>query len=414
MKSALPPCCEADHVKVISDLNLDQKGFNEAAIIATVPVPGPGGQASYFTGLKSIAQSAEPLVVAIATSVSPWHARVLPAPRSTEAHHPRTAKPCNTGSPLDVANVEGYDLAVVAAAPPVPSRSSWWSTSRTRTCRWSAASATSPRGDRGVVDVLVNGTVVYVSTQKATTPPSLGVEVFDISDPDTIAHLGHIEGVGGRLSIVGKLLYGATSGTFGAPIDGLGGVRSAALGTLALIEGTNPPVVVVGEGPRAAEDFSIKYRVIPASVEVESAQIEYRHEEATVGTPLNAPFNSPGRGEVPLGFGFTFPTVGEIVAQSRLKLRTTEGEEVAGPLRSWRLEQPTVELVFDDEQDEETVTADKPEGGGPRDQRRVVPTVCRGAGEAPISPHQPRTSCLHRWRPAELFRRTRSSRVTAS
>src|SRR6185369_10539226 len=105
---------------------------------------------------------------------------------------------------------------------------------------------------------------------------------------------------GGRLAISGKLLYGAASTTFGTPLDGLGGVRSAAMGTMALIEATNPPVVVVGEGPRAAEDFTVRYRVIPGNVQVESAQIEYRHADADAGAPVSVTLNPEGRGELPL------------------------------------------------------------------------------------------------------------------
>ncbi len=360
MRSALEPCCGVGYFKAVSDLNLDQKGFNEEALIASIPVSGPSGQQSFFTGIKSIPQSAEPLIVATGNFGLALARESSPGGTVYRGTPSKDGETLQYGLALDVATVEGYDIAVVAAIS--GPKQVLMMVDVTNPLLPVVRSVREIVADGAVVDVLVNGTLAYVSTQKATTPASLGVEVFDISDLSTVAYLGRIDGVGGRLSLVGKLLYGATSGTFGAPIEGLGGVRSAALGSFALIEGTNPPVVVVGEGPRAAEDFTLKYRVIPASLEVESAQIEYRYADATVGAPVNVALNSQGRGELPLGFGFTFPAVGQEVARPRLTLKTTAGEDVVGPLRSWRIEQPTVELVFDDDQ-EEAVTADKPEVG---------------------------------------------------
>jgi len=359
MRSALPACCSAEYFKASSDLNLDGKGFNQAAIIATIPVPGPSGQASFFSGIKSLAQSAEPLIVATG-NFGLALARESSAGSTVYRGMPsKDGETLQYGLALDVANVGGYDLAVVAGVS--GTKQILMVVDVSNPLLPVALSVREIVADgRGVVDVLVNGTLVYVSTQKATAPPSLGVEVFDISDPDTIAHLGRIDGVGGRLSIVGKLLYGATSGTFGAPIDGAGGVRSAALGTLALIEGTNPPVVVVGEGPRAAEDFQIRYRVFPPETVVASAKIEYRHGDSTVGEPVNVTLRPDGRGELPLLLGFTFPKVSQNIARPRLIVTTAEGEEITGPAKAWRHEQPTVELVFDDDQ-EEAVTADRPE-----------------------------------------------------
>jgi hypothetical protein len=357
LRSLMVPCCSNAHFKMRSDLNLDGQGFGTEAIAATIPVPGPNGLPASFTGLKTIATGAEPLIVAagnfglaLARESAPGAARVW--------HPEKDGITLERADALDVTDVGGYSLAVVAGI----------ATGRRQLMVVDVTDPTAPfvrsvreiAGDLSVVDVLADGATVYVSPQKTTTPAALAVQVFEISDPQVIAYLGEVSGVAGRLALVGKLLYGATNGTFGAPVDGLGGVRTAALGTVALIEGTNPAVVVVGEGPRAAEDFKLKYRVIPSSAEVESARIEYRHSDATVGAPVAVALDPQGRGELPLSLGFTFPAVGESVARPRLVVRTPGGDEIVGPVRSWRHDQPTLELVFADEQ-EDYVSADDPQ-----------------------------------------------------
>jgi len=359
LKNKLLPCCTVEYFRMLSDLNLDGQGYATEALITSVPVSGPGGQLASFTGIKSIPQGSDPLIVAsgnfglaLAKESSPNAALKVWKPS-------KDGIILDYGTALDVASVGGYDLAVVAGV--FGGRQYLMTVNVTDPALPVVQGVREVVTDLGIVDVLVTGSTVYVSTQRTTAPAAVAVEVFEISDPSNIAHLGRVDGVGGRLAIAGKLLYGATTSTFGSPIDGLGGVRTAALGTLALVDGTSPNVVVVGEGPRAAEDFKLKYRVFPPDTEVATAKIEYRQADATVGDPVNVALNADGRGELALPVGFTFPAVGENVARPRLSVTTAEGEEIVGPLKSWRHEQPSVELVFDDDQEDEDVTADKPE-----------------------------------------------------
>jgi hypothetical protein len=385
MRSNYNPCnasvCDVAYFNMQRDLSTDGVGFGAGAVIKTFPVTGLN---AVFSGIKSIQQTDEPLIVAVG-SFGLALAKEGSASLLYQGYPAKGTDRLDYAYAVDTAQIGGYDIAVIAGLS--GGRQVLMTVDVTNPSIPVVRGVHEVQTDgRGVVDILIQGTVAYVSTQKQTTPASLAVEVFELSAIDTIAYLGRVEGVGGRLAISGKLLYGAASTTFGTPLDGIGGVRSAALGTMALIEATNPPVVVVGEGPRAAEDFTVRFRVIPGNVQVESAQIEYRHADADASAPVSVTLNPEGRGELPLALGFTFPSVGEDVARPRLRLRTSEGEDVVGPLRSWRLEQPTVELVFDDDQ-EEAVTADKPEVGveivSPEWARRAEVAAAKGEPAPP-------------------------------
>ena len=119
---------------------------------------------------------------------------------------------------------------------------------------------------------------------------------------------GTLSGVGGRLALTESgLLYSTARSVFGGDTE-LGGVRTAALGNVALIEGTEPAILVAGEGPRAAEAFALKYRVIPADNEIGSAKIEWRIDQATHSVIDPVPVVN-GRGQVSLPLGFTVPNV---------------------------------------------------------------------------------------------------------
>ena len=122
--------------------------------------------------------------------------------------------------------------------------------------------------------------------------------LINLSDPTRPFVSGTLAGVGSRLALAPNNILLSTERDFlkGNP-TALSGVKTAALGNLALVEGTAPGRVVVGEGPRAAEDFKLKLRVIPSTYEVSSAQVEFRVGSQTVGSPVPVTM-SEGRGEL--------------------------------------------------------------------------------------------------------------------
>jgi hypothetical protein len=306
MRSVYKACpsafaCDPDYFKMQNGLSGDGQGFNAEAIVQTIPVTTGTAQAAFFTGIKSILQGAEPLIVAtgnfgLALAKEGSGRRYLGKPT-------KDGETLEYGLAMDVASVGGYDIAVVAAM------------SGTKQVLMTV-DVTNPddvfvKGVReivtqnmAVVDVLVNGSVVYVSTQRAV-PAGAGVEVFEISDPSNIAHLGRVDGVGGRLSIVGKLLYGATSGTFGAPIDGFGGVRTAALGKITVINKITENPVILALDRTSIEPQQVSARTIPVldSREIRSAELEVLRDDTVIQTiPITLDATtSAGTATIPAG-----------------------------------------------------------------------------------------------------------------
>jgi hypothetical protein len=139
----------------------------------------------------------------------------------------------------------------------------------------------------------------------------------------------------------------------GGDTNPLGGIRVAALGNTAIVDGTDPGRVVVTEGGlRSAEPFDLKFRVIPPTYEVESARIEYRAEGQTVGPTI--PVTLPGgSGRLPLQAGFTFPKhpgTGAI-ARPRLVINPdTPAQLLSGP-RNWNTSDFQVTLAGDERND---------------------------------------------------------------
>ena len=195
--------------------------------------------------------------------------------------------------------------------------------------------------------------------------------IINLGDPFAPVLAGTISGVGGRLAMDDfGLLYSTARSVFGGT-DPMGGVRTAALGNVTIVEGTNPGVVVVGEGPRAVEAFRIKYRVIPSSYEVETAKIEMRIGEVTASTLEDVPL-AGGRGELLLNLGYTFPRVDSVVARPRLVVNDGTPERLTGPAKMLKTSPVKVDLVWGEPDSElpagielkdEAIAADFPEIG---------------------------------------------------
>lgn len=206
-------------------------------------------------------------------------------------------------------------------------------------------------------DMVVKDGQLLISTHKEVLLYSLGSG--DLTAPPRFT--GKLTGVGGRLALTDSgLLLSTARSINGGDSNPLGGIRTAALGTTALVEGTDPGRVVVGEGPRAAEAFRLKFRVIPPTYEVQHARIEYRVGEQTVGPTM--PVTLPdGRGSLPFDAGFTFPkhpTTGAI-ARPRLVINPGTPEQLVSGPKNWNTEKVVVRYRWDE--DPQVATADMPE-----------------------------------------------------
>jgi hypothetical protein len=222
-------------------------------------------------------------------------------------------------------------------------------------------------------DVVLREEQAFVSGKKPVTVNGVAqqeasVAVINLADPTHPQYAGTITGVGGRLAFgsgaTAGLLFSTAKSNFGGPDPG-NGIHVATLGQLALIEGTEPRTVVVGEGPRTAENSKLKFRVIPGDYEVRSASIEYVVGEQRVGAPVAVTLPD-GRGDLPLPLGFVIPKLDEELARPQLVINAGAADELISGRRAWRTAQFHVRLAGEDPSDlEGDYEGDQDENGNP-------------------------------------------------
>ena len=161
----------------------------------------------------------------------------------------------------------------------------------------------------GVGDILLIGNTAVVSGGQGTRIDGQagGAALVDFTDPESPEVVGYVTGVASRMAVDANNILFSGHKSFVTGIDpSLAGVKTGqTLGNVALVEGTDPAIVVVGEGPLSAERFNVKFRVIPRDLEVTSAKLEYRILDATHS--FQDVTLQKGRGEHPLLARFAFP-----------------------------------------------------------------------------------------------------------
>jgi hypothetical protein len=217
-----------------------------------------------------------------------------------------------------------------------------------------------------ITDIVVRGDLALVATASRVYMVSLA----DVNAPRVT---GSTDQAGGRIAL-GEygLLFSTSRSIFGAPSEG-GTVRIAALGPIALVEGTDPKRVVVGEDHRIAEESRLRFRVIPADYELEgrTARIEYvvPNTTARVGQPISVDLGPDGRGSRGLEFGFPLPRFATNFALPRLVINAGRDTELMSPPRAWKTDEPEVEFEWSGSEADpqtnqapvdESVTADVP------------------------------------------------------
>jgi hypothetical protein len=220
-------------------------------------------------------------------------------------------------------------------------------------------------------DIVIKDAIAIVSGDRGSTSPDgkPGVAtLINLSDPTRPFVSGTLAGVGSRMALAPNNILLSTERDFlkSEAVVPLNGVKTATLGNLALVEGTDPGRIVVGEGPRSAEDFKLKLRVIPKTYEVSSAKVEFRVGDQTIGSPAPVTM-ADGRGELPYKLGYTFLKAGQQLALPVLVINEGTPEELISGPRPWNTEQPEVDLVWADkpvdsdspiDPKDESVTAD--------------------------------------------------------
>lgn len=196
---------------------------------------------------------------------------------------------------------------------------------------------------------LPSGTPFYdivLSEEKAFVGHATTTSIVSLADLSSPRLVGTITGVGGRIAIgENGILYGSAFRPFGGSDLDEGGVKTATVGPIALVD-TDPARLVVGDRPdlplRVAEPFKLKYRVIPKAYPVEGeSHVEIRLGEVTVAqfaAPIPKDGVDQGRGEIPMLVGYDIPRVGGLVARPRLVVNAGLESQIAGPPRAWVLD----------------------------------------------------------------------------
>jgi hypothetical protein len=141
-------------------------------------------------------------------------------------------------------------------------------------------------GGFGPTDVILNGDTALVGMQGGQGGQTLVVSLASLTQPRLI---GTIANIGGRLAIGDNgILYGSAYSPFGGNSP-LGGVRSAALGYVAIIRSITPSGVVYRESqPVTEKPMIIEGDVVPVGYELQSAEIEiYRNGQLLETLPAS-------------------------------------------------------------------------------------------------------------------------------
>ena len=359
-------------------------GYRMHAVVQTIPMTTDPPSSSVLLNLNDLkvghlALDGTAARLVFATGLTPAVALVMVNPDTTEKIYQGKLEglggSLNWGSAIAVAQVAGRSLALVGGSATIAGAS---------TSGVAVVDVSNPRAfqvlgwvkiGHSIGDIIVKDAIAIVAGDKGSKAPdgTLGVAtLINLANPDQPYVSGTLAGVGTRMALApNSILLSTQRDYLKGNATELNGVKTAALGNLAIVEGTTPGRVVVGDGPRSAEDFKLKFRVIPSTYEVNASKIEFRIADQTIGAPIDVTMTN-GRGELPLPLGYTFRKAGQVVALPRLVINEGTADELVSAPRPWNTEQPIVRAVWTDREiesesplapKEEAVTADHTEIG---------------------------------------------------
>ena len=158
-----------------------------------------------------------------------------------------------------------------------------------------------------VGDILVRDNTAIVSGAAGAAGGEGIATLVDLTELSAPRIVGSLSGVGSRLAITadGVLLSTERSFLTGVP-TALGGVRTAALDNLTVIDAVTENPVIVALNHRSVEPQTIKFRVIPGTLEVVSSALEITRNDSVVQT-IPVTLDATGRGTTTLPVGFEYP-----------------------------------------------------------------------------------------------------------
>jgi hypothetical protein len=160
-------------------------------------------------------------------------------------------------------------------------------------------------GGFGPTDVILNGDTALVGMQGGQGGQTLVVSLASPTQPRLI---GTIPNIGGRLAMGDNgILYGSAYSPFGGD-NPLGGVRTAALGSLALLRGVSPFIVPVDEEGRTTRPLKAKYQLISPPEGLTDGRIKvYRDTQLLGQYPVSELTNGTFDAAIPQGLNVNPP-----------------------------------------------------------------------------------------------------------
>jgi hypothetical protein len=132
--------------------------------------------------------------------------------------------------------------------------------------------------DATVIDVILKDDLALLGGSKQVTLVSL-------TDPAHPAVIGTVQGVGGRLAVGenGSILFSTERSVFGGSDLPLGGVRTAALGSLAIIKKVTPVIVPVDSSGITTAPIEVTYRLIAPPDGLAAVEVRVNREAEALG-----------------------------------------------------------------------------------------------------------------------------------
>ena len=200
------------------------------------------------------------------------------------------------GRAIGLGKVAGYDIAVLAG---------WGTAQGEPQTLVMVADISNPAAPVGLGwTVLEDATVgdILVKDDLALLGGSSQVTVVSLTDPTQPRVTGTLSGVGGRLALTDSgLLYSTARSVFGGETE-LGGIRTAALGHLAIVRRVSPMPIVFGPESNASDrDVNVDFAAVPGGYEFVSAEVRILKDGLVLDTLVPQKEGSEGRAVWPSG-----------------------------------------------------------------------------------------------------------------
>jgi hypothetical protein len=337
----------AEHFQMRSAFLTDGQGYGQENVVS-IPVQSPFGGPARLSDLKAgLVQTTEGGLLVVAAAADHGLVVANPGTQAVLSSDKVTVERVVDGQTVVVAtllygqaigmgNVAGQDVTAIVGSGTILGQTN----PQPMLMVVSLFDPEHPKGlgyllldDATVGDVLLKDDLVLLggSTQ---------VTVVSLTNPTQPRKVGTITGVGGRLALgPNNVLFSTAHSVFGGADLPLGGVRTATLATIAMIQSITPSAIVYEQGqPVTEKAMTIQVVVIPASYEMSSAQVEIYKNGALIET---LPAQASGSTATAV-----WPAKRKVDPRATYTARAVVDPDSSQPLKSAPKDMPLVQIVY--------------------------------------------------------------------